>query len=294
MRSDGPALLVLVVLAPCLLACGGQETEAPPSTRKPTIVRLDRPGDEPRAASEFAFVFEYAVGPGVDAAAFVADLPRRHPQAVGDARRFAAGRDLEEIVRTLFERCERVLGEVDEAPVYYLLLADPDGTNARLFVPDQITRAPAILLNLCALADEETFEIVVLHETVHAHQRARDVRLADLVVHEGVASYLSQRLRPGTEDHEALSWSEDDLRSAREHRDAILGAFRAARDEREWPRKAPFVVSGGRLPEVPLAPPRSGYWIGWLAARSWAERNPARPLRDLLTATADEILEALE
>jgi hypothetical protein len=88
-------------------------------------------------------------------------------------------------------------------------------------------------------------------------------------------------------------WSEKDLKAARLHHDAILAEFRKAHDSRDASVHRHFLQAGSELSGVQGVPSRSGYYIGWLAARAWAEKHPGKSHAELLTASADDIFSAL-
>jgi hypothetical protein len=109
-----------------------------------------------------------------------------------------------------------------------------------------------------------SFEVAVLNETIHTLQNPVGKRLVERTVHERVATHLSHVLRPGTRDTAALMWSRKDLQA------------------------------GNKLSKVSGAPSRSGYYLGWLAARAWSKKHSKKGYAELLAASPDEIFAALK
>lgn len=263
------------------------------ATPGPTLL-ADRALHMARLLEGHRFVVEASAHPGVDLLGWSSELLSLHGAALARARSFADAHDLDQLIAVAHETCARELAPWNgPAPVYFVLLGAPHGTNARSFDHDTVTGRPRVLLNLTMLADEGAFETAALHETIHTRQQLGGKRLLDRAVHEGVATRLSQLLRPGTPDHQALMWTEDELARARAHHDAILDAFRDAAASTDPGVHTPFVVLGRRHVAFPAAPSRTGYYVGWLAARAWTDAHPDASPRDLLDASTDEIFAAL-
>jgi len=277
-------------------------------TSQPLVIRLDRDfdsmvadfGDDPGAEAALCLsrgfegyrpVFEAALGPGVELRSALRKI-LGSPE-VGMARGKFAGRDLADEIRRLYQRCAGELGPGEgPRPVYHVLYGAAHGTNARSFGPDPVTGRRRVLLNLCALRALGQFEVAVIHETVHTFQRTFGGRLLDQAVVEGVATLATQMLRPETTDAQALMWSEDELRAARRKQDGIIAAFLRSAQSTDGKARATFLQLRPGL-DRSGAPSRSGYFVGWLAARTWLAAKPQRTLRDLLGAPADAVFDAL-
>lgn len=282
-------------------------------TSKPEIVRLDRDFDflhqsagdassanvalrVTRGLAGYKFVYEAAVDPNMDLFSFMQDLLTSSAETIEATRRHFAERDLSAEILKLFARCVDAIGKrPGPQPVYYVLYGHPAGTNAKTSMnADQATGRPQVLLNLCMLADPVSFEVAVLHETIHTLQNPVGKRLVELTVHEGVATHLSQVLRPGTKDNAALMWSNKDLRSAKHHHDKILAEFRKVSDSKDESVHSEFLQAGNKLSKVPGVPSRSGYYLGWLAVRAWSKKHSKKGYAKLLAASPDEIFAALK
>jgi len=280
-------------------------------TSKPEVVRLDEDFDTllrsagdtvtanvalrlARGLAGYKFVYQAALGPKVDLFSFMQNLLTFSGQTIAETRKQFAGRNVSAEIVRLFNRCVDALGtRRGPKPVYYVLYGHPSGTNAKTFDVDQITGRPQILLNLCRLKDSVSFEVAVVHETIHTLQNRVGGRLVDRVVHEGVTTFLSQVLREGTKDTEALMWSERELRAAKRYHSEILAEFRRLRDSRDESVHREFLQAGSRLSRVRGAPARSGYYVGWIAARAWSKKFPEKGHAALLRASPDEIFGAL-
>lgn len=281
-------------------------------TSKPEVVRLDQDFDKlrqsavdaatanvalrlARGLAGYKFVYQAAVGPNVDLFAFMQDLLILSANTIESSRRQFAKRDLSAEIIRLFTWCVDTLGpRQGPQPVYYVLYGHPSGTNAKTFHADQITGRPQVLLNLCQLKDSVSFEVAVLHETVHTFQKRVGKRLVDRAIHEGVATHISQVLRPGTKDTEALMMSEKDLQAAKRYHKKILAEFREVHNSKDEIVHRQFLQAGSKLSRVRSAPSRSGYYVGWLAARAWSKKHKEKGLAELLAASPDEIFEALK
>lgn len=141
--------------------------------------------------------------------------------------------------------------------------------------------------------DGEGLRTALVHEAIHTLQAPHSERLVDRALHEGLASRLSQLLRPGTSDELALMWTPAKLAVARERRDEILAAFKVLADSTDRSLHTPWMTLG-RHPESPAGlPDRCAYYVGWSAVGAWIEAHPQRPLSDLASTSADELLAAL-
>ena len=56
----------------------------------------------------------------------------------------------------------------------------------------------------------------------------------------------------------------------------------------------PYMILAKHPAKVPGAPSRTGYFVGLLAARAWAEAKPEKSARQLIEAKPEELWRALE
>lgn len=282
---------------------------------RPSLARLDLDWDravaqaraEGRAGDELALrvaralagqraAFEAALGARVDLAAHVG--ARLDADDVAAARRYAAGTDLDARLRALHDRTVAALGEpAGTRPAYAVLYgaAPGRGTNARTYGVDAVTGRPAIVLNLCALADDASFDVAVVHETVHAYQPATSGprRLVDRAIAEGVAMVVSEELCPEATPADVFMADDTTLTAAEARRAAIDAAFAAVADSTDPAVHAAWLQLDRSPLDVDGAPPRAGYHVGWRAARAWLTAAPDRDLSALLVASPDDVHAAL-
>ncbi len=240
--------------------------------------------------------FEAALGPRVDLPRFVAE--RVDADDVDAARKSAARRDLTAAIHALHDRTVRALGSPTTARPNYTTLYGAlagHGTNARTFGHDAVTGRPAIVLNLCALDDEVRFDVAVVHETVHAYQPTRPTprTLVDRAVAEGVAMLVSEELCPEARDEHIFMADVDTLRTARAMRSDLTRGLRDLAASTDPDVHARWLQTDRSPSTIDGAPPRSGYIVGWLAARAWLDAQPERTLADLLVAEPTDVLAAL-
>lgn len=214
---------------------------------------------------------------------------------VAAVRRAFSGRDLTREIEAAYQRCCQALDRPEGPAPRVYVLADPLAkTNGKSFGPDPVDGRPQIVLNLVPLARSDDFGTVVLHECLHTFQSFGGSRAWDRAVREGVVTLATQWLDPELGDAEALLWSESELAAAEAHREAIVEAFGAIAESADPPVLSAWFDLDGGPREVPGAPPRSGYWVGWLAARAWHEAHPSASLSDLFAASANDLRTALE
>lgn len=278
-------------------------------TSVPAIVRLDREaeylidearhvrGDERflRVARGFRGYEDVFASAGAgDPIAYARWLLGEGNRAIAAADAFFGDRDLDGEILDAYRRCAELKATVSgPRPAYHVLYGYPDGTNARTFEVDPVTGRPRVLFNLCALSTGRRFDAVVIHETVHTLQGAAGLTLLERAVHEGVATYLTQVVDPTLSDAEALLWSPEDLRAARDRRDAIVAAVRELADETDLAVQEPFMVPGSTPARIPGAPSRTAIFAGWLAVRAWREAHPESSPGDLLSTPAAELFATL-
>lgn len=208
-------------------------------------------------------------------------------------RRFEC-HDLTQDIKDVYSRCSRFLGmERPLAPSYFVAFGERDKTNARYFGVSPKTGRPRVALNLAAIETSREWEIAILHESVHTFQDRAAQDLLSLCMLEGVAIWVTQQIEKSVTDYEALMWSRDQLDAARIRVDAIIEEFDRVKHSRERSDLVRFVAANVSLSEVPGAPSRTGYYLGWLAIRTWFEQSGARHPSEALNATAEEIWQAL-
>lgn len=246
-----------------------------------------------RALEGYRFVYEAATIPEVDLLAFAAELLSSYQPTVD--RALSLGFHHDAILAGLDReaRLDELLGaRAGPAPVVFTLVGHPSGTNARSFGVDPVSGRPAVLLNLCAFADERELDAALVHELVHTRQPAAGPRLVDQAVHEGVAARLVQQLE-GADDALALMWSDDALETARFRHDELVAAFRAIASTTDAAEQAPWMVLHQAPADPPGLPDRCAYYVGWAAAGAWLAADPSRTVAGLLAADSDAVLAAL-
>jgi hypothetical protein len=280
-------------------------------TSRPVVVRLDLDleylarsaegwarGDRDlrvtRGLAGYEHVYTALAGPYADLSAHVRATLDDEDGSVSAARRAFAGRDLSREILDAYARCAKALGgRRAPAPVIYVV-ADPlAGTNGKNFDPDPLSGRLQVVLNLVVLARAGNFETVVLHECLHTFQTTTGVRAVDRAAREGVATLATQVLEPALGDAEALMWTPAELAAAEARRDALVAAFQQSASTTDAERLRAWFNLDGTLDDVPGAPPRSGYYVAWLAARAWRVAHPGSGLAELFAASADELLAAL-
>lgn len=245
------------------------------------------------ALSPYAEVLTAAAGAAIEPEAFAAELLRAPAGTLQAARDLFAARELQGLADKLWGRCLEVFGPpAVPAPRAFFLLAPPAWTNAATFAPDG-RGSPRVLVNLAAFADHVALETAVAHEFAHVLQAPGDGGLPDRCAREGVATFLSQQLIPGTPDAVALMWTEEELRGVEERADEILSRFADDAYGGNRPRVAQWTRADLRHRDFPAAPSRLGYWVGWRAARAWRAAHPDEPLATLLSIPPDTLLKPI-
>lgn len=190
--------------------------------------------------------------------------------------------------------CKRLGGRRGPRPIVHIIVTQPNATNAQVIGADSATGRARVTLNLAAFRALPALELAAAHEFVHTLQTSRSSTLLDRAIREGVATYVSQLVYPKATDHEALMWSKAKLASAEQHKEKILAAFRAMKDETDEKKFGSFVYLNVPLRDVPGAPDRTAYFVAWLAVRAWRKKNASAPLSKLLTTPPAQIFGALE
>lgn len=205
------------------------------------------------------------------------------------------GRDLSREVRATYAEVGRALGRVrKKAPDYWIFHGWSGATNARTMGSGKDDETIKVFLNLSALARGRHFEAALVHETTHTFQGAiPGSTLLDLAAYEGVATYVSCRLRAKLSKPDALFWSKQSFAAAEKHRTAIIAAFARVRGSAREADKAPFIYLGQPLKSVEGAPDRCAYYVGYLMVEAWVKANPKRPLGDLLRVKPADLWRAL-
>jgi len=248
-----------------------------------------------RAFAGYKFVYERAVRPDIDLLDFTRRQFKEQKSALDATRKRYAGVDLEGMLEEEDKLVAKALGgRRGPRPVVYVIVTRPGITNAQVIGTDPDTGRVRVTLNLAAFQSLELLRLSVAHEFVHTLQRSHRGSLLESALHEGVATYVSQELHPGTKDHDALMWSEAKLAAANKRREAILSAFRRLKSSRDMRKLGSFIYLGSPLRSVPGAPDRCGYYVGWLAVKAWRSKHPKRPLADLLKVDPAEIFAALQ
>jgi len=137
------------------------------------------------------------------------------------------------------------------------------------------------------------WDVAILHESVHTFQETATEDLLSLCMLEGVAIWVTQQIDETLNDHEALMWSEAQLSAARDRVGDITMAFEKVRNSREKADFAKFVDADIPLSDVSGAPSRTGYYLGWLAIRTWFEQSTNRHPSEALNTSAEEIWQSL-
>lgn len=239
-------------------------------------------------------VYREIIGPQGDLASHMDLLLCRHAASTEATLERFRSRDLEREILQLRGACVEKLGRVEgPAPVYYTLVGEPDGTNARTFACDPPTGRTRVLLNLAVLRDEEAFRIAVVHETIHTLQPQGGSRLVDRALKEGVATYLSGQLLTDVPQHKILMWTQEQFQSAEKYRKELVDLFRRSAESVDPRVHHQFLNLDGRLEALSEAPSRSGYYVAWLAARSWHQAHPKAKTSEILTLSPEEALRSL-
>lgn len=254
------------------------------------------------------------------------------PEALLEQRLSAWLPKLPRLVPRMRELASRFDADVDRAVEHFrsslpdfrwsgtcFLFASIDGMNGGL---REVTGQPALVFGLDVIAnDTGTMPLPVLfaHELFHAHQLDAQApsegptRVADALWGEGLATFASVTLTPGTADRVALPMSHlhDPSRPALDlperrvfladvmpaHARTLGGELRAALDAQDEATYATFFL-GRAAPKLGERPVRSGYWFGLHVARAIAGRRaladlarlPAARLRGDIGAALDEVI----
>ncbi len=245
-------------------------------------------------ASEFRRIYAGGPAPRQDLFQFHLWLLRHQRPEIQRVARVFGEVDLQRELSAIYQRCLQTLGASRQpAPAVTVLIALPGDCNALTSDLEPISGRPRVIINLAAFTDLATLRLVAAHEFIHCFQMSKGATLsAGRLVTEGVATYLSQEIVPGTPDHQALMWSEAKFAAAQGHHAAAAEAYlQAARagDDSGW-----FYLATPPPGTAALGlPDRCGYYLGWWAARAWRQAHPQRPLRDMLHLGAADLLAQL-
>ncbi len=245
-----------------------------------------------RSMTGYSFVYEML---GVtDLLEFSKQLLRENEYLEAAIRRFAS-RDLTQDISDAYSRCSRFLCvERPLPPSYFVAFGARGKTNARCFGLSPQTGRPRVALNLMELATVREWQVAILHESVHTFQETTAEDLLSLCMLEGVAIWVTQQIDETVTDREALMWTEDQINAARDHVAEITEAFDKVKNSDNKADFAKFVAADVSLPEVPGAPSRTGYYLGWLAIRTWFEQSTDRHPSEALNTSAEEIWQSLK
>lgn len=236
-------------------------------------------------------VLQRAAGAEIGEEDFFAALLRSPAQDLAEARERFGGRRMQDLADKMWRRTSEVLGAPEgPAPAIHFLLAPKRWTNAVTFDPATPGGRPRILINLTAFSDHAALETALAHECVHVRQSEPVNDLPGRSAHEGVATFLSQQLIPGTKDANALMWTEEEFALAEERAVEILARFRTDAFGRGRPVIAQWTQLGSTHLALPGTPSRLAYWVGWRAARAWRTAHPDAPLTALFTVSPEDLL----
>ena len=185
--------------------------------------------------------------------------------------------------------------------ISFLLLDSPQATNARTVGDDLTTGRPRVVMNLACFPSKELFRMALVHEFLHCLQQDMLGSLPqDPMLIEGVAVYLTGQVFPQAKPHELLMWTPEHYATAQAYQDFAAADFLAARasqqDLSEWfvLRVRPQARAEPEEPRRPRSyPDRTGYFLGYLAARRWHADHPEAPLREMLRLPAGSLFEYL-
>ena len=205
-----------------------------------------------------------------------------------------ARRDLSAEIRAAYARVREAFGEpLAKAPIYKVAYGYQKQTNAAMEGRDRRTGRHIVILNRSALAEGDDWDAAIIHETWHTFQGDIGQTLQEKSIHEGVATYLTKLIDPQLPDHKIMLWDEQKWEAAEANRAAILAAFVKVKDSADSKQINAFTMLGRKIPDLPAAPDRCGYYVGLLACRAWQEAHPRLTPADLIAASADDILKSL-
>jgi hypothetical protein len=205
-----------------------------------------------------------------------------------------AGRDLTGEIRTTYRTVAESFGKpLAKAPIYKVAFGYQRQTNAAMEGQDRRTNRHIVILNRSALAEGDDWEAAVIHETWHTFQGFAGKSLMEQAIHEGKATYLTKLTNAKLADHKVMLWSEAKWEAAEANREAILIAFARAKDSSDPRRVNVFTKLNVKIPGLPAAPDRCGYYVGLLACRAWQTAHPTAKPADLISAKASDVYNAL-
>ena len=225
----------------------------------------------------------------------------RSPE-LGAVLSWAREENLSSLVVTTYQALEARFGVGRRpAPTVFLLLDSPQATNARTVGDDLTTGRPRVVMNLACFPSKELFRMALVHEFLHCLQQDMLGSLPqDPMLIEGVAVYLTGQVFPQAKPHELLMWTPEHYATAQAYQDFAAADFLAARasqqDLSEWfvLRVRPQARAEPEEPRRPRSyPDRTGYFLGYLAARRWHADHPEAPLREMLRLPAGSLFEYL-
>lgn len=205
-----------------------------------------------------------------------------------------ADRDLSNEIRSAYAKVSKAFGRpLPTAPIYKVAFGYQKQTNAAMEGRDRQTRRHIVILNRSALAHGDDWKSAIIHETWHTFQGVIGKSLKERSVHEGMATYLTGVIDPTLPDHKLMMWDKATWEAAEANRAAILAAFAKVGKSTDPKHINPFTKLNVRIPDLPAAPDRCGYYVGLLACRAWHAAHPQRTPADLIATSADDVLSAL-
>ena len=172
------------------------------------------------------------------------------------------------------------------APLYQLSYGYERATGSKTvgyFDIDNVSRC-FVWLNLGAtgMLQPEIFRSAAVHETWHciqfkeiAHNGSSGTQKRNLLhtsLIEGFATYLTMLVNPDLSETELLFWTNEDLAAANERSTEIIQAFEKDRNEIDHQGLREWYYIDIPLSSVPGAPPRSGYYVAYLAMQAYADQ----------------------
>jgi hypothetical protein len=163
------------------------------------------------------------------------------------------------------------------------------GKIALLFGIDGIARFQGSDANLKILFDHELFH--QYHDQIAPELTDDDAPLWMALWEEGLATYVSQRMNPGSSVAQVLMFPPDLAGHAQPKLRALAQELMANLDSKEAAEYASFFYVRNDRPDIP---PRSGYYVGYLVAAALGSNRTLQQLAalrgpELKTAVALEL-----
>ena len=156
-----------------------------------------------------------------------------------------------------------------------------------------LPRRHIIVLNRSALAEGDDWDAAIIHETWHTFQGLIGKTLIERCIHEGMATCLTKVIDPKISNHDAMFWGEKTWKAAEDNHDALLRIITQIKGSTDQRQISAFTKLNVRIPNLPGAPDRSGYYIGMLACEAWHKAHPKQSIPDLMSVSASDLLESL-